>query len=455
MKFIIPSLIGILFFIVPIPSGDGFTIPVAFLSNWLIDLIGDIVPTLAVIMMGISVVGSLITYAVKPAFILERPHMSTLFNVTPFWFVMRVIGFIAGVMTLLVIGPEAITSEFTGGLLLYDLIPILFATFLFAGILLPLLLNFGLLEFVGTMLIKVMRPLFRLPGRASLDALASWVGDATIGILLTTRQYEEGYYTKREASIIATTFSVVSITFTIVILSYMELDAYFPHYYGTIILSGIVAALIMPRIYPLSRKPDTAYEKTELKPEEPVPANVPMRVWALRQALLKSKSSKGAGATFKDGFQNVIDMWLGILPVVMAVGTIALVIAEHTSLFTILGKPFEPILMLLQVPEAEAAAQNDGRRVRRHVLAGRTRQRHRERIDTVRHRLCVRHPAHLHVGSRRIVARLKITDLVLRSRPYLLVADNHHVTDYRRNRPSHLLTTPRPFSHSRGRALFV
>lgn len=357
MKFIIPSLIGILFFIVPIPSGDGFTIPVAFLSNWLIDLIGGIVPTIAVIMMGISVVGSLIAYAVKPAFILERPHLNTLFNVTPFWFVMRVIGFIAGFMTLLVIGPEAITSEFTGGPLLYQLIPILFATFLFAGMLLPLLLNFGLLEFVGTMLIKVMRPLFRLPGRASLDALASWVGDATIGILLTTRQYEEGYYTKREASIIATTFSVVSITFTIVILSYMKLDAYFPHYYGTIILSGIVAALIMPRIYPLSRKPDTAYEKTELKPEEPVPANVPMRVWALRQALLKSKSSKGAGATFKDGFQNVLDMWLGILPVVMAVGTIALVIAEHTSLFTILGKPFEPILMLLQVPEAEAAAQ--------------------------------------------------------------------------------------------------
>jgi len=241
MKFIIPSLIGILFFIVPIPSGDGFTIPVAFLSNWLIDLIGGIVPTIAVIMMGISVVGSLIAYAVKPAFILERPHLNTLFNVTPFWFVMRVIGFIAGFMTLLVIGPEAITSEFTGGLLLYQLIPILFATFLFAGMLLPLLLNFGLLEFVGTMLIKVMRPLFRLPGRASLDALASWVGDATIGILLTTRQYEEGYYTKREASIIATTFSVVSITFTIVILSYMKLDAYFPHYYGTIILSGIGA----------------------------------------------------------------------------------------------------------------------------------------------------------------------------------------------------------------------
>ncbi|WP_215191455.1 YjiH family protein [Exiguobacterium sp. s7] len=357
LKFLIPSLIGLMFFIVPVPTEDGFTIPVALLSNQLIDLIGGIVPTLAVIMMGISVLGSLWTYLAKPAFILERPHFNSLFNVTPFWFGMRVVGFIAGVMTLLVIGPEMITSEFTGGLLLYDLIPILFATFLFAGMLLPLLLNFGLLEYVGTMLIKVMRPLFKLPGRASLDSLASWVGDATIGILLTTKQYENGYYTKREAAVIATTFSVVSITFTIVILSYMELDAYFLQYYGAIVLSGIVAALIMPRIYPLSKKADTPYEETELKPEEPVPANVKMRTWALRQALLKSKSSKGAVATFKDGFQNVLDMWLGILPVVMAVGTIALVIAEYTPLFTILGKPFEPILMLLQVPEAEAAAQ--------------------------------------------------------------------------------------------------
>lgn len=356
-KFIIPSLIGIMFFIVPIKDGDGFTIPVAFLSNTLIDLIGGVVPTLAIIMMGISVLGSLWTYMAKPAFILDRPNLNTLFNVSPFWFAVRVIGFIAGVMTLLTLGPEMIHSENTGGLLLYDLIPILFATFLFAGLLLPLLLNFGLLEFVGTMLIKVMRPLFRLPGRASLDSLASWVGDATIGILLTTKQYEEGYYTKREAAVIATTFSVVSITFTIVILTYLELGAYFPQYYGTIILSGIVAALIMPRIYPLSKKADTAYEETELKPEEPVPANVPMGKWALRQALLKSRSSKSFAATLKDGFQNVIDMWFGILPVVMAVGTIALVIAEYTPLFTILGKPFEPILMLLQVPEAAEAAQ--------------------------------------------------------------------------------------------------
>ncbi|MFN3367126.1 MAG: YjiH family protein, partial [Exiguobacterium mexicanum] len=100
LKFLIPSLIGLMFFIVPVPTEDGFTIPVALLSNQLIDLIGGIVPTLAVIMMGISVLGSLWTYLAKPAFILELPHFNSLFNVTPFWFGMRVVGFIAGVMTL-------------------------------------------------------------------------------------------------------------------------------------------------------------------------------------------------------------------------------------------------------------------------------------------------------------------------------------------------------------------
>lgn len=357
LKFLIPSLIGMLFFIVPITSEEGFTIPIAFLSNQLIDLIGTFVPGLAVAMMGLSIVGSLLLFTARPIFITESPYLSSLFSVTPFWFAMRIIGFIAGLLTLFVIGPEMITSEYTGGLLLNDLIPILFATFLFAGMLLPLLLNFGLLEFVGTLLMKVMRPLFLLPGRASLDSLASWVGDATIGILLTTKQYEEGYYTKREASVIATTFSVVSITFTIVVLTYMDLDQYFLQYYGAIVLSGIVAALIMPRIYPLSKKADTPYEKTELQSEEPVPSNMSIFKWALAQALTKSRSSKGFVDTVKDGFKNVLDMWLGVLPVVMAVGTIALIIAEYTPFFTIIGKPFEPILMLLQVPEAAEAAQ--------------------------------------------------------------------------------------------------
>src|SRR5699024_9438098 len=134
-------------------------------------------------------------------------------------------------------GSEIFFSEDTGGLILHDLLHVLFAVFLFAGIFLPLLMNFGLLEFFGTMMVYVMRPLFKIPGRSSIDALASWVGDGTIGVLLTSKQYEDGYYTKREAAIIGTTFSVVSITFSLVVIDYVGLANMFLPFYFIVIVS--------------------------------------------------------------------------------------------------------------------------------------------------------------------------------------------------------------------------
>ena len=86
--------------------------------------------------------------------------------------------------------------------------------------LLPLLLDFGLLEFVGALLTKFMRPLFRVPGRAAVDCITSWIGDGTLGVMLTCNQYEGGYYSAREASVISTTFSAVSITFSLVVLDH-------------------------------------------------------------------------------------------------------------------------------------------------------------------------------------------------------------------------------------------
>ena len=46
-------------------------------------------------------------------------------------------------------------------------------------------------------------------------------------------------------------------------------------------------------------------------------------------------------------------MWFVILPVVMSIGTIATIIANYTPVFEIIGKPFIPILQLLQIPEAQ------------------------------------------------------------------------------------------------------
>ncbi|MGB8002300.1 MAG: YjiH family protein [Anaerobacillus sp.] len=360
MKFVIPSLIGIFLFMIPIPNGEGVTIPIARLAGWLQGLFGPVIPaTLPAVMtviISITALLSIVAVIAKPNWITERSFLVSLLQVSPIWLLARILGMVFAILTLFKIGPEWIWSADTGGLLLNDLIPILFSVFLFAGLFLPLLLNFGLLEFCGTLLTKIMRPIFTLPGRSSIDCLASWMGDGTIGVLLTSKQYEDGYYTKREAAVIGTTFSVVSITFSIVVLQQMKLEEYFIPYYLTIILAGVVAAVIMPRIPPLSRKPDSTYESAADAPDDTLPENMSRFRWGLVQATKTAKDNRASNVV-KGGIQNVLDMWMGVIPIVMAIGTIALIIAETTPLFSYLGAPFVPVLNAMQVPEASEAAQ--------------------------------------------------------------------------------------------------
>lgn len=357
LKFLIPSLVGVFLFMIPVPYKGEMTIPVAILAKWVEGNFSSVIPTISVLFMFIATVGTIVAKIAYPSFIMNSPFLRRLFDVNGLFVVARIVGTILGAMTLWQIGPEWVWSENTGALLLYSLIPILFSVFLFAGLFLPLLLDFGLLELCGALLTKIMRPVFKLPGRSSIDCIASWLGDGTIGVLLTNKQYEDGFYTKREAAVIGTTFSVVSITFSIVVITYMKLEHMFGAYYFTIVVAGLVAAIIMPRIPPLSKKPDTYYHEHHTPIDETVPAGYTPFQWGLKQATEVAQRNSDMGKLLKNGVQTVIDMWLGVLPVVMAIGTVALIIAETTPVFEWLGKPFVPILTLLQVPEASAAAQ--------------------------------------------------------------------------------------------------
>ncbi|MCJ7841558.1 YjiH family protein [Lederbergia sp. NSJ-179] len=343
---------------IPIPSSDGVTIPIAVLSDLIQDLIGPIIPTMMVWIIIFALFGTIVAKTVKPAFIKTSPFLTNLFDIHPVWVIARILATIFAVMVYFRLGPEAIWSEETGGTLLYDLLPVLFGVFLFAGLLLPLLLNFGLLELFGALMTKIMRPVFKLPGRSSIDALASWLGDGTIGVLLTSKQYEEGHYTKREAAIIGTTFSVVSITFSIVVLKRVDLMNYFVPYYFGITFSGVIAAIILPRIWPLSKKANTYMNGKERDhASELIPEGYSRIGYGLEQALIQAKKSSSVSKFLLDGSKNILDMWMGVAPIVMALGTLALIIAEYTPIFQWLGIPFIPLLQLLGIPEAQAASQ--------------------------------------------------------------------------------------------------
>ncbi len=364
-KFVIPSLLGIFLFMLPIPYNGSITIPIAILSSAIQNLLSQHLIYILFGLMLVSAIGSLIRKIFKPSFIINNSFLEALFNPSGIWFVLRLIAFCFISVILLVehgympisLLPfaEMISSGDTGGLVLSDLLPVLFSIFLFAGLFLPLLLDFGLLEFIGSLLVKVMRPVFGLPGRAAIDCIASWLGDGTIGILLTSRQYEEGFYTEREAVVIGTTFSLVSITFSLVVINTVGLGHLFVPFYFTVTIASLIAAIIMPKIPPLSLRKDVMYDGS--LPSSKEETNSTSIRAGLNIAIEKATSQNFIQCVFVDGIKNVLDMWLGVIPVVMAVGTIALILATYTPLFKILGIPFIPFLNLLGVPEATAAAQ--------------------------------------------------------------------------------------------------
>jgi len=355
-KFLIPSFIGILLFMTPIRLDKEITIPVAFFSQNIQIFLEDYLPSIMMILIIISSFITIITKIFKPKFITNNDYLKNLFDITPAWFLTRILGMIFVISTFFKIGSEIIYSEDTGGLLLYSLLPILFAVFLFAGLFLPLILDFGLLEFFGTLLTKFMRPVFNLPGRSSVDCIASWLGDGTIGVLLTSKQYEDGYYSAREAAVIGTSFSAVSITFSLVVISQVRLGHMFIPFYLTVTLSGIIAAFIVPRIPPLSKKPDTYYNNNKKAASELIPNGYSAFSWGLSQAIERADKNNDIKKFFLDGIKNVFDMWFGVTPVVMALGTLALMFAEYTPIFNLLGMPFIPLLKVLRVPEAASAA---------------------------------------------------------------------------------------------------
>ena len=79
--------------------------------------------------------------------------------------------------------------------------------------------------------------------------------------------------------------------------------------------------------------------------------------YGLGLAIKRVDEHRGVAQFLENGVKNAAGMWFGVLPVVMCIGTLALVLATYTPVFEILGTPFLPLLELLQVPEAAAASK--------------------------------------------------------------------------------------------------
>ncbi|PCS22764.1 YjiH family protein [Candidatus Enterovibrio escicola] len=358
LMFFIPSLLGIFLFITPVMINGGFTIPITILAKTLLNVLGEHTAVVVTTIIVFSAMGSVFAHTSKPGFITQSSFLKDLFLATPIWMTVRLLGAAFVLMVFFGFGPEYVISASTGSFVLGNLLPTLLSVFVFSGLFLPLLTNFGLLELIGTLMTRIMRPLFRLPGRSAVDCVSSWFGDGSVAILMSSKQYEQGYYTEREAAIVGTTFSVVSISFSLVVIAQVGLQHMFVQFYLTVCLAGIVAAVIVPRLPPLCWKKDTLITGEERPREhEALPNGESLFSHGLKTAIERASRVRSLRDVLKEGLKNVVDMVFGVLPVVMTIGTIALIISQYTTVLTILGMPFIPLLELLKIPETVAASE--------------------------------------------------------------------------------------------------
>ena len=132
-----------------------------------------------------------------------------------------------------------------------------------ASLFLPLLVDYGLVDFVGVLVRPIMRPVFRLPGRAAVIMVSAFLGNFSVGHIAVNDQYKTGRMTEREAVVIGTSFSTVSVGFLLVLANNTGLNerGYWNLYFWTAFLITLLVSLIGVRIYPLRQIADTFYPR--------------------------------------------------------------------------------------------------------------------------------------------------------------------------------------------------
>lgn len=357
-KFVLASLIGAFLFLVPIPSGTTFTIPIGIVINWVSGLLTletislEEVAVLAFITF--STIVTIINMIFKPDFIQKREPLKKLFTPAPLYFVSRIIGLVVVYMVYFGFGPEMIRSGATGGSML-GVSATLVSVVLCIAFLMPLLTDFGIMEFVGVLIRKVVRPLFTVPGRSAIDLMTSWLGTSNAAAILTTRQYETGFYSAREAATISMNFSFVSIPFCYVIAKLIGVDEKFTIFYLINLICGIILAMIIPRIPPLRNIPDKYDEIAGKQINEEVPEGVGKMKWALNLAGHRAETATAKGVV-KSGLHVYSSMFFDLIPIVMAWGTIVLILVEYTPIFDIVATPFGWYMDLLGIEGAKEIA---------------------------------------------------------------------------------------------------
>ncbi|WP_116043248.1 YjiH family protein [Amycolatopsis palatopharyngis] len=349
-RLVLATVAGALFFLLPVRWDGSWTVPfdvaVSTITgelSWLVEYY-----SLALILGALA----LTVAAYGPAG--ERWSFVRGFRAPWLMILLRVAGAVLALMIVTRTGPDAVLAPGVGGLMYGKLVAAVAVIVPIGALFVTLFVAFGGLELVGTLARPVMRPLFRVPGRAALDGIASYVGSYSVGLYVTNKMYLESRYSAREAVVIATCFSTVSLGFFAVVASTLDLLPYFGLLVLVVSLLTLVLAAILCRVPPLSRIRDRYVGEPVREPE------VPGRLWPAAVKAGRHRAAESGSVLFetKRGLIDGVRLAMTVVPAILTVGVLAVLVANHTPLFEWLSAPVEPLISLVGIPDSEVVAQS-------------------------------------------------------------------------------------------------
>ena len=347
-KFFAFSLFGIFMFFISIPLNGKKTIPLDHLTTFIRTQFSSIIVYYILIVV---VAGAIYPFYKKTW---NRSVVEMVISS------LKILGAMASIFVVFNIGPSWLLAADMGPYWYNSLLTPIGVLVPIGAIFLAMLVGYGLLEFIGILVQPIMRPIWKTPGRSAIDAVASFVGSYSIGLLITNRIYKEGKYTTKEAVIIATGFSTVSVTFMIVVAKTLGLmDIWNLYFWVTFLVTFLVTAISV-RIWPI-RNMSTDYYKQMDGDEEKI-VNEKRLQCAWREALQTAENAPNLWQSVKDNVKDGLVMAMGILPTIMSIGLIGLLLVNHTPIFDYAAYLFVPLTYLLQMAEplivAKAAVIN-------------------------------------------------------------------------------------------------
>jgi nucleoside recognition membrane protein YjiH len=343
LKFIGFSLIGIFVFFAPITVNGTSSIPLDHIVTWINTTFPSLTPIYALLVILGGVLYPFIT----------KTWNQNAFNIV--FTLLKFMGLVVGVIIYSKQGPDWLMNENVGPFL-FDLLVVPVGIMVpLGGVFLSLLLGYGLFEFVGVFCQRIMKPIWKTPGRSAVSAMASFVASFAVGLLITNKEFKEGKYTIKQAVVIATGFSTVTVSFMIIVAKTLDLMTMWNLYFWVTAFVTFFVTAITVRIWPISKLPDEYYNGMEGEQEKVITSNYFQNAW--QQAMVACNNAPNFGKNLWVNLRDGMIMTMTILPSILSVGLIGILLAEYTPIFDFIGYIFYPFTALLQLPDAFLAAK--------------------------------------------------------------------------------------------------